>query len=98
MSLRLGRPDARDVAKHVEYERRKNLLRQAANRNGCSRFARRCPFEHVANIFQSVFQHARQVGMTGPRARDYLCRAAVVWIGGHLLDPILEVAILYDES
>ena len=36
--------------------------------------------------------------MAGPRARDDVRRAAIVGIGGHLLDPVLEVAILDDES
>src|SRR5258707_9570718 len=36
--------------------------------------------------------------MAGPRAGDNLRRAAIVGIRRHLLDPVLEVAILDDES
>ncbi len=98
MRLRFGRADARDVAEHVDSERQKNLFREPTNRHARSGFARRRPFEHVANIFEIVFQHARQVGMAGPRARDDLRRAAIAGIGRHLLDPVLEVAILDDEG
>ena len=97
MSLRLGRADARDVAEHVDSKRRQNLLGQPADRHPRRGLARRRPLEHVANIFEIVFEHARQVGMAGPRPRDDFGRAAIVRVGGHFLDPVLEVAILDDE-
>ncbi len=96
-SIRLGRADARHVAEHVDSERRENLLCQGADRHARSGFARGSPFEHVADIFEIVFEHARKVGMAGPRARDDVRLGAIVGIGGHPLDPILEVAILDDE-
>jgi len=96
--LRFGGADTRDVAEHVDSERRKNLLGETADRDSRGGLARRRAFEHVANVFEIIFQHAGQVGVVRPRAGDRHPFGAIVRIGGHLLDPILEVAIFDYES
>ncbi len=76
----------------------RSCLRERADRDPRGSLARRRALEDVADIFEVVLQHPRQVRMSGPRTRHRLGLAAIARVGRHPLLPIFVVAILDDEG
>ena len=96
--FRLDRSDTHDVTEHGNSERLQQLPRERADRDARGGLARRGAFQHVADIVEVVLEHAGQIRVSRPRARDGLRLAAIARVDRHLLHPVLEVLVLDYES
>ena len=93
------------VAEHAPVDLDPDLpqerLRDRARRDDHGRVPGACPLERVADVGEAVLEHAREIGVPGPRQRHRLLalpgRLALGRPRAHPPRPVLVVAVADDE-
>ena len=91
------------MAHHLDLEVREQLTRDGGGRDARGGLTRAGAFEDVADVVALVFQHAREIGMTGPRPRDgraFRARRVLGRLGAdvHGVLPVVPVLVADEEG